>query len=301
MPGRKTYVGTATETTLAAGINSTDTTITLADGSTYGSPTVAAPMVIVVGAETPAEEQILISGRSVNVLTVAANGRNYQAGGGTTGVPHALGEVIRHVLDADSVNDANRHVNADADDDHSQYLNTARHDIDARHAFLRVPAIVTSGTRPGTPVEGQMIYETDTDDIFVYNGTNWVRVHPARLATKTGGVGLTTSGTTASTIVSVVIPAQNFPYRVDVYANVFHTQTVSTDSFALAIKNGAATSAVGRGMAQVESLQVHDIIEVPGGGTVTINITLTRAAGTGTASTFADTTSNYVITTIEAL
>lgn len=32
----------------------------------------------------------------------------------------------------------------------------------------------TSGTRPSTPVEGQYIYETDTDRTLVYNGSAWV-------------------------------------------------------------------------------------------------------------------------------
>lgn len=34
--------------------------------------------------------------------------------------------------------------------------------------------ICTSSTRPGSSVEGQVIYETDTDQIRVYNGTSWV-------------------------------------------------------------------------------------------------------------------------------
>jgi hypothetical protein len=35
-------------------------------------------------------------------------------------------------------------------------------------------AIVTSTTRPVTPFEGQSIYETDTDRGMVYNGTIWI-------------------------------------------------------------------------------------------------------------------------------
>lgn len=32
----------------------------------------------------------------------------------------------------------------------------------------------TSATRPGSPVEGQCIYETDTDRVLYYNGSTWV-------------------------------------------------------------------------------------------------------------------------------
>lgn len=33
--------------------------------------------------------------------------------------------------------------------------------------------VCTSTTRPASPFEGQMIYETDTDKILVYNGSAW--------------------------------------------------------------------------------------------------------------------------------
>lgn len=35
--------------------------------------------------------------------------------------------------------------------------------------------VCTSGTRPGTPTEGQAIYETDTDEFLIYHGTQWRR------------------------------------------------------------------------------------------------------------------------------
>lgn len=36
--------------------------------------------------------------------------------------------------------------------------------------------VVTSTTRPSVPTDGQIIYETDTKRILVYNGTSWVIV-----------------------------------------------------------------------------------------------------------------------------
>jgi hypothetical protein len=39
-----------------------------------------------------------------------------------------------------------------------------------------VIVICTSGTRPGTPVEGQHIYETDTNQTLKYDGSGWVQV-----------------------------------------------------------------------------------------------------------------------------
>lgn len=36
------------------------------------------------------------------------------------------------------------------------------------------PGVCTSSTRPASPYEGQVIYETDTDKTLVWNGTAWV-------------------------------------------------------------------------------------------------------------------------------
>ncbi|MFE6305043.1 hypothetical protein [Nocardiopsis sp. NPDC057823] len=43
------------------------------------------------------------------------------------------------------------------------------------NAYLakQVIAVVTSGTRPPDPVEGQMIYETDTKSLVLYTGSVW--------------------------------------------------------------------------------------------------------------------------------
>lgn len=38
------------------------------------------------------------------------------------------------------------------------------------------PGVCTSTTRPTTPYEGQSIYETDTDRIYIWKGSSWVEV-----------------------------------------------------------------------------------------------------------------------------
>lgn len=38
------------------------------------------------------------------------------------------------------------------------------------------PGVCTSTTRPSTPFEGQMIYETDTNRVLVYEGAAWVMI-----------------------------------------------------------------------------------------------------------------------------
>ncbi len=35
------------------------------------------------------------------------------------------------------------------------------------------PGVCTSSTRPASPYDGQVIYETDTDKVLAYDGANW--------------------------------------------------------------------------------------------------------------------------------
>lgn len=54
--------------------------------------------------------------------------------------------------------------------------------------------VCTSGTRPGSPVEGMTIFETDTDRHQFYNGTGWQGIKPGAASAT-----VATSQTTAST------------------------------------------------------------------------------------------------------
>ena len=57
--------------------------------------------------------------------------------------------------------------------------------------------VCTSSTRPASPFEGQMVYETDTDTLLVYNGSAWVCITP-----KSGHTD-TQENTTSATFVSL--------------------------------------------------------------------------------------------------
>lgn len=46
--------------------------------------------------------------------------------------------------------------------------------------------IATSSTLPSPPHEGQVIYETNTDRLMLYDGTSWVRLAPGTAAGRTG-------------------------------------------------------------------------------------------------------------------
>lgn len=56
------------------------------------------------------------------------------------------------------------------------------------------PGVCTSTSRPGSPFEGQTIYETDTDLVRSYNGSSWVTIGP----TATFNASTTITATNAS-------------------------------------------------------------------------------------------------------
>jgi hypothetical protein len=71
------------------------------------------------------------------------------------------------------------------------------------------PGVCTSSTRPASPFEGQMIYETDTDAVKVWDGSAWVgAVNAASL----NGVGTPISFTPSWANLTVGNGTQTFNY-----------------------------------------------------------------------------------------
>ena len=63
---------------------------------------------------------------------------------------------------------------------------------------LNKPGVCTFATRPSAPYEGQMIYETDTDRVLVWNGSAWKQVPSAATAGAILQVVQATTGTQAT-------------------------------------------------------------------------------------------------------
>ena len=96
---RRTYAGAAASTTITAGINSSDTTITLTAATGWA----AGPFYVVIDPGTASEEKVYISSRSTTTLTVSARGVD-----GTTAKSHSAGAVIYPVhaaVDSDEANE----------------------------------------------------------------------------------------------------------------------------------------------------------------------------------------------------
>lgn len=104
---RKSFSGSAPARTLSVTIDNDDTSIVIS--SATGWPTTSGgPFVISIGRDTPSEEKILISDRTGTTLTVHASGRGYD---GTVASAHTSGATVEHVLDAATIDQANRLAN----------------------------------------------------------------------------------------------------------------------------------------------------------------------------------------------
>lgn len=98
---RREFSGAVVKTLLAADANSSTTTITLVDGSTF--PTGSSnPFVVVIDRTGINEEKVLVGSRSTNTLTVLQRGYD-----GTIAQSHLSGIEVDHVLDASTLQDMN--------------------------------------------------------------------------------------------------------------------------------------------------------------------------------------------------
>ena len=102
------------------------------------------------------------------------------------------------------------------------------------------PGVCTSSTRPASPYEGQVIFETDTDKMLVWNGSSWVIPNsPAQnpqalelVTTATCSAGGTASNgiITIGTAVTSVTVANAFSSTYDHYRIILTGGTASTSS-----------------------------------------------------------------------
>lgn len=103
---RKEYKGNAAKTTLSSTIDADDLELTVANATNYPTGGANGKFVLVLHRGLPAEEKVLCSSRTGNVITIAARGHD-----GTSAVAHAAGCDVEHVIDAETVDQVNRLAN----------------------------------------------------------------------------------------------------------------------------------------------------------------------------------------------
>lgn len=101
------------------------------------------------------------------------------------------------------------------------------------------PGVCTSTTRPSTPFEGQMIYETDTNRVLVYEGAAWVMIADTDTPP---GLELIKSQSVGTTAVASVVVSSVFSSSYDNYRIVLNGIEANTsDSFMIRFGSGATT------------------------------------------------------------
>ena len=116
--------------------------------------------------------------------------------------------------------------------------------------------VCTSTTRPASPFEGQLIYETDTDLTLIYNGSSWRAI--ARVASSTNGSILrvvsttktdsfTTTSSTSTDITGLTasITPSSTSSKVFVIATVVASQDQGVNNGFLSLARGGSKIAIG--------------------------------------------------------
>jgi hypothetical protein len=93
------------------------------------------------------------------------------------------------------------------------------------------PGVCTSSTRPASPYDGQVIYETDTDKTLVWNGTGWVFLSTSRA--NPGGLDLIKTQTIGSAVSSVTV--------TDAFSSTY-------ENYKIIVSGGLASASVGLDM-----------------------------------------------------
>jgi hypothetical protein len=97
------------------------------------------------------------------------------------------------------------------------------------------PGVCTSSTRPASPFDGQVVYETDTNLVKAYNGSAWETVNPISNVASAQVLTAQTTTSTSYTDLATSGPAV--------------TLTTGTSALVLVIAGYVNTSSVGPGCA----------------------------------------------------
>lgn len=155
--------------------------------------------------------------------------------------------------------------------------------------------IVTSGTRPTDPYEGQFIFETDTNKLYGYGGVDWAPrdaggqlgyVEPV-VADQSAVAGAETTVTGMSVLVTVGTGRR---IKITAKGGCFSTTgeaATGEDDIFVRIKEGATQLAI-YGMNRINSSIAQSYylsaIVTPSAGSHTYIVTFQRVAGAGTIS-----------------
>ena len=156
------------------------------------------------------------------------------------------------------------------------------------------PGVCTSSTRPASPFEGQMIYETDTDKTLVWNGTAWYanwnsawgKVAYASSTTAQSGVS-TAADITGTSVTFTAVSGRHYKFTLFLPQL---TGTVAGDRARIDITD-ASSNSIQIGYTNITGFGGPIVLSAlaTASGSVTYRGVMRRDQGTGTIASYADT------------
>ena len=193
---RKQFVGGAPATSLAAGLTDVATTFDVDDATGY--PDATNPFVLVIDPGLATEEKVLVEGRTTVTMSTVTRGYD-----DTTAQAHSSGAVVQHVLDAGTVDQANRLANlmtakgalighngtnpteipAVQTDDYALVVDTT----EATGFIVKRPIhVVDDASAPTVTGVPRVWFDTTVNQIRTSNGTVWRQSASAPIFASTG-------------------------------------------------------------------------------------------------------------------
>lgn len=180
---RKQFVGGAPPTTVVGSLTNVATTFDIDDAS--GWPDATNPFVAVINRGLADEEKVLVNSRSGTTLSSVERGYD-----DTAAVSHSSAATIEHVLDASTVDQANRYVNlqdakgeivahdgtnpvavaAGSTDGHVLQVDDSEA---AGVQFARLETVLDQGSAPSASGYVRLWYDSTTGTLRPSDGTSW--------------------------------------------------------------------------------------------------------------------------------
>jgi hypothetical protein len=179
------------------------------------------------------------------------------------------------------------------------------------------PGVATSSTRPTVPFDGQVIFETDTENLKAYNGSAWVTQNALQLV-KTQTIGTTVSSVTVTDAFSATYDnylisisggagstAENVGLQFGATATGYYTSVFSVNYSSGTLtgaRNNNATSVTFAGYMNANGIMFNVSVTNPflakNTGYSGAYMAIDTAGGSGTYAGFLNNTTSYTAFTL---